>query len=56
MEWKFIYRIFVCILVLELDIGWTLELLQSLTGTIGAENYTYYRLARTGRIKVELVS
>ncbi|XP_045185631.1 UPF0669 protein C6orf120 homolog [Mercenaria mercenaria] len=32
------------------------ELLQSLKGTIGAENYTYYRLSRVGRLRVELVS
>lgn len=32
------------------------ELLQSLTGTIGAENYTYYRLSRVGRLRVELIS
>lgn len=32
------------------------ELLQSLRGTIGAENYTYYRLSRVGTLRVELVS
>lgn len=41
---------------LMVDVGRCQELLQSVKGTIGAENYTYYRLSRTGRLRIELVS
>lgn len=41
---------------LMVDVSSGQELLQSVKGTIGAENYTYYRLSRTGRLRIELVS
>ena len=32
------------------------ELLQSLDGIVGAENYTYYRLSRQGHLRIEMES
>ena len=32
------------------------ELLQSLDGVVGAENYTYYRLSRQGHLRIEMES
>lgn len=56
MDLTVVPRILALIFFHELHFGWAEELLQSLTGTVGAENYTYYRLSRPGRIRVELVS
>lgn len=51
-----IFRCSIALLLMLLNFCKTHELLQSLKGTIGAENYTYYRLTRVGALQVELVS
>jgi len=36
--------------------GSAMEVLQTVHGTVGAENYTYYRLSRPGKLYIELES
>ena len=43
-------------LLIIADSGLGEEVLQSLDGVVGAENYTYYRLSRTGHLRVEMIS
>lgn len=44
------------ILLLSADSSFGEEVLQSLDGVVGGENFTYYRLSRQGHLRIEMVS
>ena len=49
-----VYPLFFSLLILDISQGE--EILQSLDGVVGGENYTYYRLSRPGHIRIEMES
>ncbi|KAH3853134.1 UPF0669 protein C6orf120 homolog [Dreissena polymorpha] len=51
---RFILQIFVFVTWCTTSVFSTWEVLQTVQGTIGAENYTYYRVTRPGRLLIEL--
>lgn len=51
-----ILKVEILFLLLHFAFGSSREILQTVYGTVGAENYTYYRLNRPGRLFIELES
>lgn len=56
MKTTFFYHLWVALILQWFDSGFAHEILQTVKGTVGAENYTYYRLSRPGTLLIELES